>query len=137
MIFLHDKITNITHFPFSIVVSWLVKQSEKIMSPTPVQTPGEPPTNHGSQTPSTSFGSHCFPLTPPSITAACCRLHLRRDSTTSSFDYSDRMEWLTYEVSVLPLFLLIRFSKWLDKGMIQVPCADSYFLLQIKWPDVY
>ncbi|XP_050738861.1 uncharacterized protein LOC127009649 [Eriocheir sinensis] len=94
----HDVVVHDEMTLYNIVVSWLHQQAEKILSPTPVQTPGEPPTNHGSHTPGTSSAVHCFPLTPPSITAACCRLHLRRDSTTSSFDYGDRMEWLTYEV---------------------------------------
>lgn len=111
--FLYIEYT-ITTLPFSIVVSWLHHQAEKILSPTPVSTPGEPPTSHGSHTPCTSVATHCFPLTPPSLTAVCCKRNFRRDSTTSSttssLDYGDRMEWLTYEVSVMPYCLLMRFD---------------------------
>ena len=69
------------------------------MSPSPVTTPGEPPTGLASYIPGTTSSG-----------VSCCKLHLRRDSSTSSFDTVDRMEWLTYEVSV-PYFFEFVFYK--------------------------
>lgn len=88
---------------YSIVVTWLLRQEERLQTVTPVATPVDPsPSIH---TPSTSSiipaAAFCPPSAPPlSITPGCGKLYLRRDSTTSSCDPADRMEWLTYEVSI-------------------------------------
>ncbi|XP_063877167.1 BTB/POZ domain-containing protein 17-like [Scylla paramamosain] len=104
----HDEMTL-----YNIVVSWLHQQAEKLMSPSPVTTPGEPPTGLASYIPGTTSSG-----------VSCCKLHLRRDSSTSSFDSVDRMEWLTYEVMKFVRFPMMTPRQLAD--LLLVPLTIKY-----------
>ncbi|KAG0710387.1 BTB/POZ domain-containing protein 17 [Chionoecetes opilio] len=110
----HDVVVHDEMTLYNIVVSWLHQQAEKLMSPSPVSTPGEPPTGLSSY----------IPGPPPSNIISCCKLHLRRDSSTSSLDYIDRMEWLTYEVMKFVRFPMMTPRQLAD--LLLVPLTIKY-----------
>ncbi|CAL4061387.1 unnamed protein product, partial [Meganyctiphanes norvegica] len=106
------------------VVSWLHRQEERILLPTPVNTPGEPPPNIlGINT--TFYSNLSTMLPPPSIIPSSRgKLYLRRDSTTSSTDTQDRMEWLTYEVMKFVRFPMMTPRQLAD--LLLVPLTIKY-----------
>ncbi|XP_045606440.1 BTB/POZ domain-containing protein 17 isoform X1 [Procambarus clarkii] len=117
----HDVVVHDEMTLYNIVVSWLHRQEERLLMPTPVATPGEPPPTLIPQTPSTSSGVSPLPL---SITPSCGKLYLRRDSTTSSCDPMDRMEWLTYEVMKFVRFPMMTPRQLAD--LLLVPLTIKY-----------
>ncbi|XP_069945619.1 BTB/POZ domain-containing protein 17-like isoform X2 [Cherax quadricarinatus] len=117
----HDVVVHDEMALYNIVVSWLHRQEERLLMPTPVATPGEPPPTLIPQTPSTS-SVVCPP--PISITPSCGKLYLRRDSTTSSCDPMDRMEWLTYEVMKFVRFPMMTPRQLAD--LLLVPLTIKY-----------
>lgn len=113
------------------VVNWLRRQEERILLPTPANTPGEPPPNLlGTNTsvrclsiPHSSNLNTMLP--PPSLTPSSCgKLYLRRDSTASSCDTQDKMEWLTYEVMKFVRFPMMTPRQLAD--LLLVPLTIKY-----------
>ncbi|XP_042865241.1 BTB/POZ domain-containing protein 17-like [Penaeus japonicus] len=117
---IHDEMTL-----YNIVVSWLHRQEERLSLPTPVATPGEPPTTFVPQGSSSAMEGVFIPPPPMSITPSCGKLYLRRDSTASSCtDPVDRMEWLTYEVMKFVRFPMMTPRQLAD--LLLVPLTIKY-----------
>ncbi|XP_064121520.1 BTB/POZ domain-containing protein 17-like [Macrobrachium nipponense] len=119
----HDVVVHDEMTLYNIVVSWLHRQEERLSMPTPATTPGEPPPSVilVGQSTSTSTAVASPPL---SITPSCGKLYLRRDSTTSSCDTMDRMEWLTYEVMKFVRFPMMTPRQLAD--LLLVPLTIKY-----------
>ncbi|KAK4302317.1 hypothetical protein Pmani_025583 [Petrolisthes manimaculis] len=124
----HDVVVHDEMALYNIVVTWLLRQEERLLTVTPVATPVDP--SPSIYTPSTSSitttMTFCPPSAPPpmSITPGCGKLYLRRDSTTSSCDPADRMEWLTYEVMKYVRFPMMTPRQLAD--LLLVPLTIKY-----------